>query len=134
MQMKSVLVVEDDQDILENVVIALNIAGYPTHAAENGKLALRFLYQVPEQDLPGCILLDLMMPEMNGFEFIEHLQMEKIFKIKKIPIIIMSAKDNLSYFIKEKPEYDVLKKPFELEQLYSVVKKYCLIPEKIQHA
>ena len=61
--------------------------GIPTKEASNGLIALERV----RESIPQLILLDLMMPEMDGFQFIEHLQQNKNWQ--KIPIIIITAKD-----------------------------------------
>lgn len=82
--MKKILIVEDDKHILTGLVDNLKMEGYETVAAEDGRTALR---QIKEQS-PDIIILDIMLPELNGFEVCRKLKEEKI----NIPIIILSAK------------------------------------------
>lgn len=84
--MKSILVIDDDEAIREVLKISLEMEGYPVMTAANGSDALKILSSAPDQ---GLILLDLMMPVMNGWEFIDEFQ--KIDKYASIPIILISA-------------------------------------------
>ncbi len=81
------LIVEDDavsRDILRR---GLEGDGWKVDEAENGKVALKKL----EKHVPGVILLDLMMPEMDGFEFVSRMQKNSRWKL--IPIVVVTAKD-----------------------------------------
>ncbi len=83
----SALVVEDDADSRELLRRALEGEGWKVRTAENGRAALA---AVAEQR-PGVILLDLMMPEMDGFEFVSLLRQQP--EGRNIPIIVITAKD-----------------------------------------
>ena len=83
---KVVLVVEDDGDIREEVAHCLEAEGYAVRVAENGKSAVE---QLSTGVCPGVILLDLMMPVMDGYELLAKLQ--KHSEWSTIPVIIMSA-------------------------------------------
>src|SRR5262249_11530277 len=82
-----VLVVEDDPAAREILQHSLEKAGWQVALAENGLVGLD---RVPAK-LRGLILLDLMMPEMDGFEFIEELRQRP--GCKHIPVIVTTAKD-----------------------------------------
>lgn len=84
---QDILVIEDDAVIREMVVRTLHKDGWKTREAENGISGLR---RLAEQQ-PGLILLDLMMPDMDGFQFIYELQAVPAWR--KIPIIVVTAKD-----------------------------------------
>ncbi|MCG8378003.1 MAG: response regulator, partial [Proteobacteria bacterium] len=81
-----VLVVEDDPSSREMVVRMLARTGWFIQQADNGSMALKSI----AKQLPDVILLDLMMPEMDGFEFIEKLQQHKEWC--KVPVIVVTAK------------------------------------------
>jgi PAS domain S-box-containing protein len=83
----TVMVVEDDQRSRGMVTRILNKAGWQVIEAENGHIALRCL----EKYIPNLILLDLMMPEMDGFEFIVNLR--KCEEWRHIPVVVLTAKD-----------------------------------------
>jgi PAS domain S-box-containing protein len=82
-----VMVVEDDNSIREMMGRILKNAGWQVDLAENGLIALEHL----KQNLPALILLDLMMPEMDGFEFVSILRQEPSYA--DIPVVVLTAKD-----------------------------------------
>jgi len=82
----SVLVIEDDATTSELMTKLLHREGYSVTQAANGRLALECL----ERELPGVILLDLMMPEMDGFEFVLELRKREEWSL--IPIVVVTAK------------------------------------------
>ncbi|MCM2323081.1 MAG: response regulator [Oligoflexia bacterium] len=115
---KIVLIVEDDLDIRETFRQLLELEGYCVLTASNGKEGLEVL-QGPQR--PSMVLLDLMMPVMNGWEFLEA--QRALPEYSKIPVVVVTAagKD------KEKTvgAAGFIKKPIELDVLLSVVKRYC---------
>ena len=82
-----VLVVEDDDDTREMMVRTLANDGWTVREAENGRVALDRV----REGVPELILLDLMMPEMDGFEFISHLRQNEAWQT--IPVVVLTAKD-----------------------------------------
>jgi signal transduction histidine kinase/CheY-like chemotaxis protein len=84
---EGVLVVEDDDDTREMMVRTLGNDGWTVRAAANGRLALDRV----RESVPELILLDLMMPEMDGFEFIAHLRENEAWR--SIPVVVLTAKD-----------------------------------------
>jgi len=82
-----ILAVDDDAKIRELYLGALSADGYRVHTASNGKEAL----EMAEAIEPDVIILDLMMPEMDGFTVVEHLK--KHARLQDIPVIVVSAKD-----------------------------------------
>jgi len=85
----SILLVDDDPKALELLEEALRSAGYETQAVRNGTRALEVL----ANKVVGAILLDLLMPGMDGFQVIRHVRKEPVFR--ELPILVMTAK-NLS--------------------------------------
>jgi CheY-like chemotaxis protein len=81
------LIVEDDPATREAVRRALEHDGWTVHEAENGQVALERL----AAGLPGVILLDLMMPTMDGFELVAELRTRPEWR--EIPVVVMTAKD-----------------------------------------
>lgn len=114
---KSILVIDDDEAIREVLKISLEMEGYPVMTAINGKDALEILSKSPNQ---GLILLDLMMPVMNGWEFVEEFQ--KIDKYSNIPIILISAYSERAKNIPAIQE--VFSKPMNFNTLLDRVKSY----------
>jgi len=84
---RSALVVDDDESARDIARRALERAGWRVREAENGRAALREL----EQDAPSLIILDLMMPEMDGFEFVASLHDRP--ELRSIPVIVVTSMD-----------------------------------------
>jgi CheY-like chemotaxis protein len=81
------MVVEDNAENREMIGRQLTKAGWQVIEAENGRRALDVLHN----EQPSVILLDLMMPEMDGFEFIDELRQRPEWR--SIPVIVLTAKD-----------------------------------------
>ncbi|MBN8231882.1 response regulator [Corallococcus macrosporus] len=112
-----VLVVDDDPDILEALSEILEAEGFEIRRARNGKEALERL----EPDPPHLILLDLMMPVMDGWEFAQRMRQKPAFAA--IPIIVLSADRNVGSKAKDIGAMGHLAKPFELNDLLSMVRQ-----------
>jgi CheY-like chemotaxis protein len=84
----SILVVEDDLPTRETLCRSVATMGYVPHVAINGRSALDWLVNHPA---PSLILLDLMMPEMDGFEFLQELR--KRPALVDVPVIVVTAKE-----------------------------------------
>ena len=84
---QSVLLVEDDERTREMLRRTLQKEGWQVHEAANGRLGLEQL----AHDTPGLILLDLMMPEMDGFTFMQELRKKP--ECARVPVIVITAKD-----------------------------------------
>ncbi len=83
----SILVVEDDKDTRELIARTLEKEGWDVTQAVNGLIALDRLEEVQ----PDLILLDLMMPEMDGFQFVAEIQKQPLYQ--SIPVVVVTAKD-----------------------------------------
>lgn len=83
-----VMIVDDDQDVRHVVRETVKGVGIATVDAENGEVALKKLQSGPK---PSLILLDLMMPVMDGFEFLERIRAEP--ELSAIPVVVLTAKD-----------------------------------------
>lgn len=81
-----ILIVDDEQDVLDLLVYHLQRAGYKTLTARDGKVAL----QRARDDHPALIVLDLMLPEMDGIEVCKRLKADS--KTASIPIVMLTAK------------------------------------------
>jgi two-component system alkaline phosphatase synthesis response regulator PhoP len=106
-----ILLVEDEENILDVVKLNLELEGYIVVTAENGKDAVR-LFKEQHFDL---LILDIMLPEMNGFEICEQVRLTN----SDVPIIFLTAKDAPGDRITglKKGADDYLTKPFTLEEL-----------------
>jgi CheY-like chemotaxis protein len=114
---KDVLVVDDDPDMAEAMLLVLESAGYAARSAPNGRQALE---QVAVQ-LPSLILLDMLMPVMNGWQF-AHALHERYGHT--VPIVVVSAAEHVGARSEEIDADDVLSKPFDMDELLRVVKRY----------
>ncbi len=115
-----ILLIEDDRDIREALSELIHDEGYEVRTAENG---LKGLERLQEGKLPDLILVDLMMPTMSGGEFI--LKARELLKDKVMPIIVMSALNNAEARATELGASGHLKKPLALEELCTMVSKFC---------
>lgn len=114
----TVLVVDDDQPIRDVLQMMLELEDYGVLLASNGKEALETLAKSPTP--PCLILLDLMMPVMNGWQFVEEIK--KIESLATIPIIIITAFREKAETIKAD---GVLLKPIEYDQLLAAIQNHC---------
>jgi CheY-like chemotaxis protein len=117
--MKSVMVVDDDPDICMTMQIALESFGYCVITASDGAEALRKLETV---EAPCLILLDLMMPGMNGQQFREA-QLRNA-ALAEIPVVVLSG----DYKVNERAAemgVEGLGKPIELPLLLAKVEQFC---------
>ena len=113
---RNILVVEDNVDIRSALVEILNMEGHSTAEAINGRAALNYLHNNPR---PSMVLLDMMMPVMNGREFLDALEKEP--GCSGIPVIIISA---IADRIDTTGAKECIGKPMDLNNLLDVVAKY----------
>lgn len=122
---KLVLIIEDDRDLRDNISDCLKSEGYQVLEAENGQAGLNILTGLSSDSLPSCILLDYMMPVMDGKTFMKTLEKNHEHNWAKIPIVLATAKGNLSSELSELPLVkEVLKKPMDIDNLLQIVEKY----------
>lgn len=112
-----VLVVEDDPDIAEAMLDVLMEDGFQVAHATNGREALDLLHSQPE---PAVILLDLMMPEMDGIQF-RSAQLRDP-RLAQIPVVVLSADRRLAEKARALGIETYAAKPLGPEQLLTVVK------------
>ena len=108
----SVLVVDDDSDVRASVAQLLELEGFAVDTAKNGQEALDKLRSGVQ---PGVVLLDLMMPVMNGLELLNQLRAEP--DLRKPPVIVISA--NRGYDADDLGVSAVVRKPFDVDHLLS---------------
>ncbi|MBI5573936.1 MAG: response regulator [Elusimicrobia bacterium] len=121
MAKKLVLLCDDTEETVELLKTSLEIAGYEILIARNGEEGLK----QAQEHLPDLIILDIMMPKMDGFTVYTKLKENE--KTKNIPVIISTIKGFMSKvfaFPPLKTEGDTfLEKPYSIEQLWSKVKQ-----------
>jgi CheY-like chemotaxis protein len=111
-----ILLIEDDQDALEALGELLESRGYAVLSARDGAEALQLLERSP---LPRLIVLDLLMPTMDGWEF--RLRQKSDPRIADIPVVVVSA----SSATKPIDADMVLRKPVDVDRLLETVAKHC---------
>jgi CheY-like chemotaxis protein len=124
---KFILVVEDDPDLGQLVAEVLESAGYRTAVAGNGAEALDCLQTI---DHPDLILLDMMMPVMDGWQFASEFRARYG---QPAPIIVVTAAEQVERRAQEIGADDWLSKPFELRDLLHAVARFCPLPETPEH-
>jgi CheY-like chemotaxis protein len=122
---KSILVVEDDQDIRDSLQDVLDLMGFRVTVASNGQEALE---QLSKMEPPCLILLDLMMPVMNGWEF-RSCQKENP-KFAEIPVVVVSADGNVKQKAESLGVAHCLKKPVDIDTLMKVAQTFCTQPAR----
>jgi two-component system response regulator (stage 0 sporulation protein F) len=120
MSSEGILIVEDDPDISLSLVELLESEGYKTFTAANGLQALQVIDKLDK--LPSLMLVDFMMPIMDGKKFLETLEIEKPGYLEKIPTVILTAAD-IKFDLP--PKVRLIKKPVDVERLLEVVENHC---------
>lgn len=120
--MKTILIVEDDATISITLKELLEDDGYNVLSAPNGVVALDIL---KNSTPPFLILLDLMMPVMDGFQFREHQLANSA--IKDIPVVIMSAAGNVEGKRPAISANGYMKKPMDIHELLTTVGQFAQV-------
>lgn len=115
---KKILIIDDERDFVETVLFALSSDGFEVSNASNGPNGL----EQAKTLLPDLIILDLMMPDMDGYEVARRLKADS--QTSAIPILVLTAAvtRDLSQKIRETKAVDYLTKPCDLEELIKRVK------------
>lgn len=121
---KSILLVEDDTVLSELFALTLTSAGYAVDRVTNGKEGLDFL----EESIPDLIISDIMMPEMDGIEFLTRVRQHS--SLRFVPVILLTTKSALPDVVKgfEIGADDYLAKPVDLQELLVRVESKILRP------
>jgi DNA-binding response OmpR family regulator len=110
-----ILIVDDDPAIRDVVSDILEMADYCVKTACNGAEALDLI----RDDRPSAVLLDLMMPVMDGWEFLR--EYKDTASAMPVPVVIMSAAQDASQAVDELGAQALLAKPFEIETILAIV-------------
>ena len=119
--MKSILIIEDNLEIRENIEEILMLHGYKTYSSCNGKNGI----EIAKRENPELILCDISMPGKNGFEVLEAI-MNPYFG-KKIPFVFLTAsaeEKDVTFGKSLKNVNAYLTKPFQTEDLLNTIKKH----------
>jgi CheY-like chemotaxis protein len=114
---RPLLVVDDDTDLREALEEVLRDAGYTVLGASNGREALEMLART--QPLPGLVLLDMMMPVLDGLGFAQELH--GVPDWRDIPVVIFSASAGNARVAEQVGARAYLRKPVEVEVLLDTV-------------
>ncbi len=114
-----VLIVEDDADLREMMAQLLSLEGFKARSASNGRDALDYMHE--SGDRPDVILLDLMMPVMDGWEFRRYQQQDP--ELAGIPVVVLSALDPSRAGDLHPDAF--LKKPLDFDRLLDIVRRHC---------
>lgn len=129
--MNKILVIDDDKAINELIKVNLQLAGYSVIQAMDGTKG----FALAKQELPNLILLDVMMPEVDGFTVAQRIRQNP--ETKNIPILMLTALSQLNDKVKgfDLGVDDYLTKPFEMDELKvrirALLKRTRQIPESV---
>lgn len=116
-----ILIVEDDEGIRDILKELLEIEGFRVATAEHGREGLQ---RLGEMRAPCLILLDMMMPVMNGWEFLEALRQQHEQALASVPVAVVSAGADLGN-IEQRYRCRIMKKPVDIERLVNLAHEHC---------
>ena len=118
--MKKILIVDDEQDIVESLKFVLEASDFTCYCAYNGEDGLRLAKEL----VPDLIILDVMMPKINGCKISRLLKYDA--KYKNIPILMVTARtqEEDKLIGEETGADEYITKPFELEEVVKKVEQY----------
>jgi len=119
MENKKILIIDDEPDLVKTLQIRLETAGYTIITAYEGHTGLK----KAREEKPDLIILDIMLPGMNGYETCDKLKSDPL--THKIPVIILTSKnmgDDLEQAFEKKADWFMVK-PFDSGYLLKIVKK-----------
>lgn len=127
MSRKKTLIVDDEKLILISTRIVLESVGYEVVTAASGEEALA----VAKEKDPGLILLDIMMPGIDGWETLSRLKEDP--ELRDIPVVIFTAREHSRgrQLAREMGAADYFQKPFEPDELIAIVEEY-MVTENAQ--
>lgn len=119
-KMKKILIVDDEQDIVESLKFVLEAADFTCYTAFNGEDGLRLAKEI----MPDLIILDVMMPKINGYKISRLLKYDN--KYKNIPILMITARSQKEDKLigEETGADEYITKPFELDEVVKKVEEY----------
>jgi len=118
--MKKILIVDDEQDIVESLKFVLEVSGFACYCAYNGEDGLKLAKEI----VPDLIILDVMMPKINGYKISRLLKYDG--KYKNIPILMVTARsqDEDKLIGEETGADEYITKPFDLDEIVKKVEQY----------
>ena len=118
--MKKILIVDDEQEIVESLKFVLEASDFTCYCAYNGEDGLRLAKEI----IPDLIILDVMMPKINGYKISRLLKYDA--KYKNIPILMVTARSQEEDKLigEETGADEYITKPFELDEVVKKVEEY----------
>ena len=118
--MKKILIVDDEQDIVESLKFVLESSDYSCYTAFNVEEGLKLAKEL----IPDLIILDVMMPKINGYKISRLLKYDS--KYKNIPILMITARSQEEDKLigEETGADEYITKPFDLDNVLKTVDKY----------
>lgn len=124
--MKKILIIDDNATFVGALKELLTITGHEVMTAHNGQAALELLSTTAQ--LPQLIILDLVMPIMNGFEF-RKIQLEDK-NLSKIPVILLTANNNFKDYKEKLQAIEFLNKPVEAKDILYIVENFFFLNKR----
>ena len=117
---KRILIADDETDIVETLQFMLEVEGFECLTAYNGEDALN----LAKREMPDLLILDVMMPKINGYKVCRLLKFDA--KYKNIPILMVTARsqEEDKMISEETGADEYITKPFEINDVVEKVKKY----------
>lgn len=117
---KKILLIEDEDTITELVLFGLKARGYQMITARDGEEGFNKLVT----DKPDLVLLDIMVPKIDGYQFCQMVKSDE--QLKNIPIVVLSALAQRKEIERaaELGADEYVTKPFQMESLVSIIRKY----------
>ena len=116
---KKILIVDDEPELIEMVKIRLESKDYNIITAADGEAGLA----KAKAEKPDLILLDILMPDIDGFEVLKRLKQDRETSSMPVIMLTVSAKRNLIARASKMGAVDYIVKPFEGEELLKIVEK-----------
>lgn len=121
---KKVCIIDDDDDVRDIMSYALQNEAIDTMTFKNARLALEALPKLSPNDYPGLIIVDFLMPEMNGVHFVETLMEKFPDTLGAIPIALSTA-NRMVEGVERLPERVIrFPKPIELDEFLHLVQRH----------
>jgi len=118
MAKKTILLIDDEPELVQMVRLRLESNDYAVISALDGKEGM----QKAMAEKPDLIILDILMPNKDGYTFLREAKADEI--LKKIPVIILTAKSGMKDLFALEGVNDYILKPFDTKELLNTIKKH----------
>lgn len=116
--MKKILIIDDDPIIIRLLTHRIETEGHQALFATDGDKGL----EKTKEEKPDVIVLDVLMPNVDGYSFVEELKKDQ--EIKSIPIIILTGQEGLEEIFKKQGIKEYFVKPFDIDELFERIEKF----------